>query len=91
MQDHELYRRILGIEAPWQVQRVDLKLLRLILKGIENPEGDEAEAEEEARRPQARRQLSQLAVPARTTGARKECDRGNSGREESRATAARIV
>jgi zinc-finger of transposase IS204/IS1001/IS1096/IS1165 len=26
MQDHELYRRILGIEAPWQVQRVELKL-----------------------------------------------------------------
>ena len=26
MQDHELYRRILGIEAPWQVERVDLKL-----------------------------------------------------------------
>jgi transposase len=26
MQDHELYRRILGIEAPWQVDRVELKL-----------------------------------------------------------------
>jgi transposase len=26
MQDHELYRRILGIEAPWQVERVELKL-----------------------------------------------------------------
>ena len=26
MQDHQLYQRILGIEAPWQVQRVDLKL-----------------------------------------------------------------
>ena len=26
MQDHELYRRILGIEAPWQVDSVDLKL-----------------------------------------------------------------
>jgi transposase len=26
MQDHELYRRILGIEAPWQVGRVELKL-----------------------------------------------------------------
>jgi hypothetical protein len=24
MQDHELYRRILGIEAPWQVERVEL-------------------------------------------------------------------
>lgn len=27
MQDHELYRRILGIEAPWYVERVDLKLV----------------------------------------------------------------
>ena len=26
MQDHELYRRILGIEAPWHVDSVDLKL-----------------------------------------------------------------
>ena len=26
MQDHELYRRILGIEAPWFVGAVDLKL-----------------------------------------------------------------
>ena len=26
MQDQELYRRILGIEAPWQVERVELKL-----------------------------------------------------------------
>ena len=26
MQDHELYRRILGIEAPWQVERVELKM-----------------------------------------------------------------
>jgi transposase len=26
MQDQELYRRILGIEAPWQVDRVELKL-----------------------------------------------------------------
>lgn len=26
MQDHELYRRILGIEAPWQVERVELQL-----------------------------------------------------------------
>ena len=26
MQDHELYRRILGIEAPWQVDSVDLEL-----------------------------------------------------------------
>jgi transposase len=26
MQDHELYRRILGIEAPWFVDSVDLKL-----------------------------------------------------------------
>lgn len=26
MQDHELYRRILGIEAPWVVESVDLKL-----------------------------------------------------------------
>jgi transposase len=26
MKDHELYRRILGIEAPWQVDWVDLKL-----------------------------------------------------------------
>ena len=26
MQDWELYRRILGIEAPWQVERVELKL-----------------------------------------------------------------
>jgi transposase len=26
MQDHELYRRILGIEAPWEVERVELKL-----------------------------------------------------------------
>lgn len=26
MQDHELYRRILGIEAPWRVERVELKL-----------------------------------------------------------------
>jgi hypothetical protein len=26
MQDRELYRRILGIEAPWQVERVELKL-----------------------------------------------------------------
>jgi RHS repeat-associated protein len=26
MQDHELYRRILGIETPWQVERVELKL-----------------------------------------------------------------
>ena len=26
MQDHELYRRILGIESPWQVERVELKL-----------------------------------------------------------------
>ena len=26
MQDHELYRRILGIESPWQVDLVDLKL-----------------------------------------------------------------
>jgi transposase len=26
VQDHELYRRILGIEAPWQVERVELKL-----------------------------------------------------------------
>lgn len=25
MQDHELYRRILGIEAPWQVERVELQ------------------------------------------------------------------
>ena len=28
MQDHELYRRILGIEAPWQVGRVELELNR---------------------------------------------------------------
>jgi len=28
MQDHELYRRILGIEAPWFVDSVDLKLER---------------------------------------------------------------
>jgi transposase len=26
MQDHELYRRILGIETPWFVDSVDLKL-----------------------------------------------------------------
>ena len=26
MQDHELYQRILGIEAPWQVERVELQL-----------------------------------------------------------------
>ena len=26
MQDHELYRRILGIEAPWYVESVELKL-----------------------------------------------------------------
>ena len=26
LKDHELYRRILGIEAPWQVDWVDLKL-----------------------------------------------------------------
>jgi len=26
MQDHELYRRILGIEAPWFVDSVELKL-----------------------------------------------------------------
>jgi transposase len=26
MQDHELYRRILGIESPWQVERVELQL-----------------------------------------------------------------
>lgn len=26
MQDHELYRRILGIEAPWYVDSVDLKM-----------------------------------------------------------------
>jgi transposase len=26
MQDRQLYQRILGIEAPWQVERVDLKL-----------------------------------------------------------------
>jgi len=26
MQDRELYRRILGIESPWQVERVELKL-----------------------------------------------------------------
>jgi transposase len=26
MQDRELYRRILGIENPWQVERVELKL-----------------------------------------------------------------
>ena len=26
MQDRELYRQILGIEAPWWVERVDLKL-----------------------------------------------------------------
>jgi transposase len=26
MQDHELYRRILGIESPWRVERVELKL-----------------------------------------------------------------
>jgi hypothetical protein len=26
MQDRELYRRILGIESPWYVERVDLKL-----------------------------------------------------------------
>lgn len=26
MQDRELYRRILGIEAPWYVDRVELKL-----------------------------------------------------------------
>jgi len=26
MQDHELYRRILGIESPWQVERVELRL-----------------------------------------------------------------
>jgi transposase len=26
MQDHELYRRILGLEAPWRVERVELKL-----------------------------------------------------------------
>jgi hypothetical protein len=26
MQDHELHRRILGIEAPWFVDSVDLKL-----------------------------------------------------------------
>ncbi len=26
MQDHELYRRILGIESPWKVERVELKL-----------------------------------------------------------------
>ena|ERR1700733_5862465 len=28
MQDRELYRRILGIESPWFVERVDLKLKR---------------------------------------------------------------
>jgi transposase len=27
MQDRELYRRILGIESPWYVERVDLKLV----------------------------------------------------------------
>lgn len=26
MQDHELYRRILGIESPWRVEKVELKL-----------------------------------------------------------------
>jgi transposase len=26
MQDHELYRRILGIESPWRVEQVELKL-----------------------------------------------------------------
>ena len=26
MQDRELYRQILGIEAPWLVERVELKL-----------------------------------------------------------------
>ena len=26
MQDRELYRRILGIESPWYVERVDLQL-----------------------------------------------------------------
>ena len=26
MQDRELYRRILGIEAPWYVESVELKL-----------------------------------------------------------------
>ncbi len=26
MQDHQLYQRILGIEGPWQVERVDLQL-----------------------------------------------------------------
>jgi hypothetical protein len=26
VQDHELYRRILGIEAPWFVESVDLRL-----------------------------------------------------------------
>ena len=26
MQDHELYRRILGIEAPWYVDSAELKL-----------------------------------------------------------------
>ena len=26
MQDHELYRRIWGIESPWKVERVELKL-----------------------------------------------------------------
>jgi transposase len=28
MQDRELYRRILGIESPWFVERVELKLER---------------------------------------------------------------
>jgi len=26
MQDRELYRRILGVEAPWEVERVELRL-----------------------------------------------------------------
>ena len=26
MQDRELYRRVLGIEAPWHVERVEVKL-----------------------------------------------------------------
>ena len=42
MQDHELYRRILGIEAPWQVERVELQLqqgeVHVYLAHQNNPE-----------------------------------------------------
>jgi transposase len=42
MQDHELYRRILGIEAPWQVARVELQLqqgeVHVYLAHQNNPE-----------------------------------------------------